>query len=346
MAYYNIHGDPLSVVYDIRGNVLSQKPASEKTSLGHKIPNGQFLTYAAQQAERLRAKYYATDDKAVPFFLCTDSHGTAGLEFHRWASDNNDICAICLQLGDVCVDYYDETQLDNMRTRMAPVTNYIGIPGNHDVKTVSAVPTQEKIKSYFAWNNRYRFRAIDGDNASYVVYDDVHGIKFICCDWYTRIGGNTNGTMPYPHTSSEVTDWFLEELSTNEGYDVIVLQHALFTDTYLHTDGTKQGWADAPASMERLWPVMKDRKNRRAGTYLDDDGVTHSYDFTGCTDDLLCALHGHSHELLYLREEGLTSIAFGAWWTVNYLLLDRTNGTLHLWTNRYDSASEEIVFEI
>lgn len=346
MAYYGINGNPLSVIYDIHGNIISQKPTSEKTSLDYSIPSTEFFTHANKQLTAMKEKYYATDERSVPLFISTDEHQSGGMDSHRWFSNNNDICAVDLQLGDVCNDYYVESYLDNMATRAAPVTNYIGIPGNHDVKQTSDVPTQDKIRAYFAWNNSYRCRTIDTDNASYVVYDDVHGIKFICCDWYTKIGENANGTMPSPHTTTAVTDWFLNELTANEGYDIIVLQHALFMDTYLKPDGTKQDWADAPAGMKRLWAVMKDRKNKRSGIYVDDDGVSHAYDFTGCTDDLLCTLHGHAHEQLSLREDGLTSIAFGSWWTVNYAVIDRTNRSFHLWTNRYNSASDEIIFDL
>lgn len=344
--YYDVVGNPLSVVYDIQGNAISRKPLFEVTNLDHTITDQAFLTYAGQQLSKMKAKYHATDEQSVPLFIATDHH-RSGLDVHRWFSNNNDICAVDLQLGDVCSDHYIASFLEETKERMTPVTNYIGIPGNHDVKMVSDVPTQEKIKEYFAWNNSYRIRAIDTDDtANYVVYDDVHNIKFICCDWYTKIGENANGTMPYPHASTTVAEWFLNELAQNEGCDVIVLQHALFTDTYIHTDGTKQGWADAPPAIERLWTVMKDRKNKRIGTYVDDDGVSHSYDFTGCTDNLLCALHGHSHELLYLREDGLTSIAFDCLWTVNYAVIDRTNGKFHFWTNDNGSVSEEIVFDL
>ena len=346
MAYYDIWGNPLGVVYDIHGNTFYQKPTSAVTNLDYSVPSTAFFSNADQQLGVMKAKYQTSDEKAVPLFIGTDHHGT-GLDVHRWFSNNNDICAVDLQLGDVCTDVYGESTLTTMKERMSPVTNYIGILGNHDVKQTSEIPTQEKIRDYFAWNNSYRCEVIDTDvNASYAVYDDVHGIKFICCDWYTKIGENANGTMPYPHTTTAVTDWFLNELTANDGYDIIVLQHALFTDTYLKPDGTGQSSPDAPAGMERLWEVMKDRKNKRSGTYVDDDGMSHVYNFTGCTGDLICTLHGHSHELLYLREEGLSSLSFENWWTVTHALIDRTGGKFHLWMNDYDSVSEEYVYDL
>lgn len=347
MAFYDISGNLMEAVYNFCGEPMVFKPTSEKTNLDYSIASTAFIGYGEQQLPKLKAKYYATDYRSVPMFICTDEHRNGATGAHRWFSNNNDICAVALQLGDVCVDYYAESALETMKNNAMPVTNYIGIVGNHDVKQVTDVPTQEKIREYFAWNNAYRLRAIDTDDtANYVVYDDAHGIKFICLDWYTRIGVNANGTMPSPFATAAVVEWFLSELNKNEGYDVIVLQHSLFTDTYVHDDGTKQTWADAPASMERLWTVMKDRKNKRSGTYVDDEGVTHSYDFTQCDDDLICTLHGHAHEFLYLREDNLSSFAFGSWFTVSYVLLDRTNKKLHLWTNSYDSASEEKVYDI
>ena len=347
MEYYDIYGNALSAVYDIHGNRMSAKPSSAVTNLPYQINSTAWFDYAAPQLAAMREKYYATDERSVPLFICTDEHGSGGMDSHRWFSNNNDVCAVDLQLGDVCYDYYTESYLENMKTRAMPVTNYIGIPGNHDVKQVTDVPTQAKIREYFAWSNGFRYRVIDvDDNASYVVYDDVHGIKFIALDWYTKIGENSNGTMPSPHATSDVMAWVLTELAKNDGYDVIVLQHEPVSGVYTWADGTTEDCPSDRASKYAFWLALKDRKNKRSGTCVDDDGVSHTYDFTGCTSEIICVLHGHYHRQMYLREDGLTAIAFPSWWSVSYAVIDRTNRKFHLWTNTYDSASEEYVYEL
>lgn len=82
MAYYDIFGNPLSVVYDIHGNRISQKPASTVTNLDYSIPSTEFFTYANQQLAAMKEKYYATDERSVPLFICTDEHQQGGMDSH------------------------------------------------------------------------------------------------------------------------------------------------------------------------------------------------------------------------------------------------------------------------
>lgn len=82
---------------------------------------------------------------------------------------------------------------------------------------------------------------------------------------------------------------------------------------------------------------MKDRKNKRKGTYTDTDGIAHPYDFSQCENDLLCLLHGHSHEELYYIEDGLTSYvcdwdgAESTGYKSTFVAIDRNKGILTSW---------------
>ena len=84
-------------------------------------------------------------------------------------------------------------------------------------------------------------------------------------------------------------------------------------------------WIDA------LWAG---RKNKTSGTVNDSDGGSHAFDFTGCTSNLLCALHGHTHRAGYnYVSDSLLSVAFD--WFANesmyFCLIDRENRELKVW---------------
>ena len=349
---YGKSGNAVNVAYDINGNVIfpdsSHPIVPPLTQLDYSVNSYAWGDNGNAQYPKFKQAFLASPLNTIPFFVNTDTHGTTGIDANRWFHNVNDILAVNLALGDICVDTYTPYVLERYVTRTTPVDNFIGIVGNHDVKQgTDAIPTQQAIRSYFTDSVKYRKQLIsNGDTANFVVYDDYHNVKFICLDWYTRIGVDTTDTMPQPYTTTEVTAWFLDELAVNDKYDIIVLQHALFTDTYVHDDGTRQGWADAPTCIERLWTVLKDRKNKRSGTYSDAQGESHSYDFATCQTDLIVVFNGHAHEQLHLREDGLTAFAFDKFYQVNMGYLDRTNNLMHLWKFTYNGTTAEQTFAI
>ena len=80
--------------------------------------------------------------------------------------------------------------------------------------------------------------------------------------------------------------------------------------------------------MGKVFSVLKDRKNKRSGVYIDDDEVSHNYNFSNTKSDLLCIINGHSHEELYLIEDGLTTYVcdwegFTGNKSNTYILIDR-----------------------
>lgn len=343
---YSKEGNTLSVAYDKNGTAIfpdsSHPIVPPSTQLDYSVNSYAWGDNANAQYANFKQAFLASPLSTIPLFVNTDTHGTTGIDANRWFHNVNDILAVNLALGDICVDTYTPSTLERYVTRTTPVDNFIGIVGNHDVKQgTDAIPTQQAIRSYFTDSVKYRKQLIStSDTANFVVYDDYHNVKFICLDWYTRIGADTTETMPNSYTTTSVTTWFLNELEANDGYDIIVLQHALFTDTYVHDDGTQQSWADAPVCIEGLWTVLKDRKNKRSGTYTDAQGVNHAYDFTNCSKDLIVALNGHAHEQLHIREDGLTAFAFNKFYTDNLVMLDRENGKMSVWTFTYSGMSD------
>ncbi len=354
---FDITGNPVISVYDKSGSALlsaynvngatvfpdsSHPIAPPQSQLDFSVNSTAWVEKGNQQYANFKTAFLASPLSTIPLFVNTDTHGGTGIDANRWFHNVNDILAVNIALGDICVDTYTPSVLERYVTRTTPVDNFIGVVGNHDVKQgTDVVPTQQAIRSYFTDSVKYRKQLIStSDTANFVVYDDYHNVKFICLDWYTRIGADTTDTIPNPYTTTEVTTWFLDELGANDGYDIIVLQHALFTDTYIHDDGTQQSWADAPTCIEGLWTVLKDRKNKRSGTYTDAQGVRHSYNFANCTTDLIVALNGHAHEQLHIREDGLTAFAFNKFYTESLVMLDRENGKMSVWIFTYNGMSD------
>ena len=169
-------------------------------------------------------------------------------------------------------------------------------------------------------------------------YDDDYNVKYLIVSPYYM---NEDGTRGGVEIRTDQMKWLLSELAADDGYDVVLLMHQLWTDTYISRNGTLQSWADAPVVLENMWSVLKDRKNNRSGTITDSSGVEHSYNFSNCKTELLVSLHGHSHEELYLQEENM--LAYAADWYGNgntnrctFGLIDRINSKVTFWV--FDST--------
>lgn len=271
-------------------------------------------------------KLYAND--AIPFFIQTDLHGRSN-DPARWLN-NKDQRVKNLNLGDNVVDYFSESAGETYRNSALPVQNLITVFGNHEPYTLNAENATEYGLKYYYTDTTKTKRMVNGRNF-FVSYDDDYNVKYVAvCPYYT----NNDGTREGVDIRTDQMEWLLQELSADDGYDVVLLMHQLWTDTYIHRDGTAQNWQDAPVVLNNMWTVLKDRKNKRSGTITDSSGVTHNYDFTDCKTKLLCSMHGHAHEELYLSEESMVSYAadwYGRDNRCTFGLIDRVNNKVTFW---------------
>lgn len=251
---------------------------------------------------------------AIPFFIQTDLHGRTN-DPARWLN-NTDKRVKNINLGDIVVDYYGQSSAENYRNRALPVQNLITVFGNHEAHSGAepnerTTPTEYKLKYYYTDTTSAGKRMVN-DRNFFVSYDDDYRVKYVVvCPYYTESDGSRDGAK----INTDQMEWILQELTINDGYDVVLLMHQLWTDTHINRDGVKQTWGDAPAVLVNMWRVLKDRKHKRSGTITDSSGVEHSYDFANCKTKLLVSLHGHSHEELYLAEENM--VAYSADWYGN-----------------------------
>ena len=332
----------MAILYDGKGNQIQiiegGNGSSELTFSGltaNWIANAE-TSYNAMMSEIEKISY-----SGVPFFIQTDLHGRNNSPA-RWLH-NIDKRVKNINLGDIVTDYYNIGENNNYRNSALPVDNLITVYGNHEavMKGVD-VPTSYGLNYYYT--DTTKGKRMVNERSFFTVCDDNFNVKYIAISpYYQNEDGSRNGV----EVRTDQMTWLLRELSADDGYDIVILMHQLFTDTHYHRDGTLQNWADAPVILENLWNVIKDRRNNRSGTITDSEGVEHSYDFTSVKSRYLGSLHGHTHEELMLTEENTT--AYACDWYGNYNaccfgLFDRANNKLKVW--RFDTTQTYELLEL
>lgn len=278
---------------------------------------------------------YKLNPDIIPLFVCTDSHRWSPQHPQRYVNDIDvDGMEIAnINLGDDVVQYWADGKFDMIYNNIRYVKNYIGVCGNHD-KMDGTNTTEYFLRRIFT-SKKAKYIA-KSKRCCYTVNDNLHNVKYIAFDPYYA----PNSGVPMVSIPTAVAKWLISELSKNDGYDIIFLNHQPLTDNNIHRDKTKQTWKmesyEQPI-FSALFNVLKDRKNKRKGTYTDTDGIAHQYDFSQCENDLLCLLHGHSHEELYYIEDGLTSYvcdwdgAESTGYKSTFIAVDRSRETLTAW---------------
>ena len=278
---------------------------------------------------------YKENPDIIPIFVCTDSHRWSPQHPQRYVNniDTDGMNIANINLGDNVNEHWDDLKFETIYNNIRYVKNYIGVCGNHD-KWDGTSTTEYFLRRIFT-SKKARYIA-KSKRCCYTVKDNLHNVKYIIFDPYYA----PNSGVPMVSVPTVVATWFIKELSKNDGYDIIFLNHQPLTDNNVHRDGTKQTWKmesyENPI-FSALFNVLKDRKNKRKGTYTDTDGIAHQYDFSQCENDLLCLLHGHSHEELYYIEDGLTSYvcdwdgAESTGYKSTFIAVDRSRETLTAW---------------
>lgn len=358
-SVYDKAGASLSVAYDVNGTQVFGGGGSDydewETEYQHTI----------LQARDAWKVGYRADNTVVPLLFDTDQHG-----YYRYAVDLfsylglainwNEISAH-VNLGDTCGGTYTTRQFNEMVTCLTPIpaSKKINVWGNHDIY----VYTEEGDGSSYAMHaidndtftylqNTYFNNSAFGTNMRYgnrqneYIIDDANKIKYVVIStWYY----DQYGDVYYnPQMSYEAVESWITMLSAVDNYDIILLMHI---QPYYHSeyyipavDGNEAGIkSGAPDQNNKVTPrtqlnqFFADRKAKTSGTIVDFDGVTHSYDFSNCTSDILCAFAGHYHGDLYQWDANGTVpiIILDAMGYDNHpfymVNVDRTNQLVDLW---------------
>lgn len=289
---YNIESDE-ATPYDISGNEL-----------------GGFTTFldAFKYAKR-----QASAENGILVYVHTDEHGSLNPNVDanivpalQWLGNHPDEFSAFIGLGDTCVGTYSASELTTANTTLAnlPRAKRIEIGGNHDVWMPSgaASPVVTDFNTwitYFDNSNYNGFHAYDNRNNAYMI-DAANNVKYVTVSsWYWKEDGKY-----YQYVFTGAADYLIDALEANDGYDVVVLSHIQpLSNSHAWTihavaDNTESvstksvGCLGTYVGLESL---IEARKAKTSGSWIDVDGVSHSYDFTGCTSDLVCWLSGHEH---------------------------------------------------
>lgn len=365
MAVYSLNGEqiynvynlsPLSLnqAYDIQGNELlsgGSAPSDEfvKTILSYDtnyIISNAWLANATTQRNALLTAFNATGD-GIPFFIQTDGHGRlneGNKGCHNLAEETMGYIRN-IQLGDYGSYYSDGANARKHLNTSLGISKYICAMGNHEflnnnsdtaeladleVLSASFIPSGAITDEYGEYYGYYK------------VIDTTYNVKYLVMQNYIPDADNSKGFIS--KIVSEQWDWLIDELETNDGYDIVVLRHAPFGGTYTRTSDLSTATYTSEVD-----PLLTARKAKQSGSITDDEGGLHPYDFTTCTSDLLCTLHGHLHKEEYKSKSqfGYPSYVadwFGNAYTCCYGLIDRANGKLKFW--KFSNSTVADVLEL
>lgn len=366
-AVYDKDGVSLQYAYDIYGTEIFSGQTPVTPDYDEWDTEYQHTILQARDAWKTE---YRADNTIIPLIIHTDQHRYLNnahkptFDYLARAIKWSEVTAI-IGLGDVCGAVYNTADLNNMNTCLSGLPRYkrIDIAGNHDVQLqkeegssyayapMTDVLFQTAQNSYFnnsgfGGNNsnvRYGFKGMES------VIDPVHDVK-ICV---FAVWANRGDPWYHYYCDSDAINAMIAMLSTGDK-DIIVLCHIQpYYEEHINyhpaVDGDEAYTATSypkTASLGYTVPLdqfFADRKAKRSGTITDCDGLSHNYDFSECTSDLLCVLSGHVHKDFYgYSPDGtVPSVAFDAYRYDNCPLhlvnIDRTRQRINIW--KFDEAN-------
>lgn len=303
---------------------------------------------------------YKGDTRKIPVIIHTDQHGRlSSASKPIFTSLGNlvpwyDVSKI-MNLGDCVGDHWEDADTENpflscgdLETMMEcladiPISKRLDVYGNHDTWYHDAdgndvvVPDQARLSQYF--RNIFARNPNSNQQGYFVDYDNKYNVKYVVVSGFEY----TTSRSTYRISTAQMK-WIISEMSKDDGYDIVVVSHApLYYQSSTEVFPTGMTPSDEGSTVVyRLSNVDTDglfnaRKNKTSGTVTDSDGVEHTFDFSGCTTDILCGLHGHMHIDAYNyaggEENGLLNVTFD-WFadnTMHFVLVDRVNRQLNVW---------------
>ena len=334
-AVYNKNGTSLLVAYDVDGNqVFGGEEPWTPTTLAYDtnfLINDAWLTSATTARDAIKALYQASSD-AIPFFIMTDGHGryNEGNKGCHNLAESTMRYIPNIQLGDYASYYnYGSNPTNHTRTS-AGISNYICAMGNHEFMSIETgdIPVLSNLVASYVPSD-----AVIGSSTYgyYKKLDSKYNVKWLVTQPHIPDADNSSGFVT--KMTSDQYAWLITELSASDGYDIVLIQHEGLNGTYTKGDGTTYNVSYPNIDINS---ILSARKAKTSGSYTDSYGVTHTYNFSGCTSDFLCSLHGHWHVSSYITKATLGFPVYaGEDFTGQgdscYGLIDRANGKLHIY---------------
>ena len=373
-AVYDKDGVSLQYAYDIYGTEIFSGQTPVTPDYDEWETEYQHTILTARDAWKTE---YRADDTIIPLIIHTDQHRYLNsahkptFDYLARAVKWSEVTAI-VGLGDVCGAVYNTADLNNMNTCLSGVPRYkrIDIAGNHDVQlpktegsSYAYAPLTDAQyhvlrddyfdNSGFGGNNsdtRYGFKGME-----YVI-DPLHDVKIcVFAVWVTR-----GDPWYHYYCDSDSIEAIISMLSSVDDMDIIILSHiqpyGRKTTWYTPPVDGGEGGSGQPAAVSSLGysvaldQLFADRKAKTSGTITDCDGVSHSYDFSNCTSDLLCSLSGHVHadRYVYSPDGTVPAVIFDAYRYDNnplyFVNIDRTKERINVW--KFDTANNIYNYQV
>ena len=293
------------------------------------------------------------DYNKIPIIVHTDQHGRIGA--------NNQVMKLigdmvnwyevskCINLGDTVADRFDTTVLGNYLSATKdsiPLSKRLDVYGNHDVwdsnDSQKYTVDQKRLSPYF--KNIYARR--HGNNGYFTVFDDYYNVKYLVIS-----------DLEYPDTNYSTrrittaqAKFIVSELSEDDGRDVVLVSHVpLDSDEVTSRDSTYQAYSEKflsdTTAHNSFMTMIAARKNKTSGTFTDSEGISHTYDFSNVSGDLLMSLHGHAHFEAYRTfENSITEFIFDWFYgnTFYFAYIDRKEKKFKVWKNEANVGALEI----
>ena len=293
------------------------------------------------------------DYNKIPIIVHTDQHGRIGAsnqvmkligDMVNWYEVSK-----CINLGDTVADRFGTTALENYLSATKdsiPLSKRLDVYGNHDVwdsdDSQKYTVDQKRLSPYF--KNIYARR--HGNNGYFTVVDDYYNVKYLVIS-----------DLEYPDTNYSTrrittaqAKFIVSELSADDGRDVVLVSHVpLDSDEVTSRDSTYQAYSEKflsdTTAHNNFMTMIAARKNKTSGTFTDSEGVSHAYDFSNVSGDLLMSLHGHAHFEAYRTfENSITEFIFD-WFDGNtfyFAYIDRKEKKFKVWKNEANVGALEI----
>ena len=283
-----------------------------------------------EEAKNAWMKEYGGSIDKIPLIIHTDQHSdmTPANSSAMWEAIDNmvswyDISKV-INLGDTTNSYenFDDPTLGDSSlesyleaTKAVPFSKRIEVFGNHDCMQIRG-GALTYIPQYPSYLNPY-FKNVmarrTSNNGYHVTYDPYFNVKYVVVSSYDYVDASN-----YSMASPKQYDWLIEELSKNDGYDVIVCSHV-----------------GLPWWNNNIAGIITARINKTSGIVTDKLSGSHSFDFSNCQSDLLVCLHGHDHADNYAYDVGVLSQGFDNYYEsfrpIFFVIVDRTNKQLKVW---------------
>lgn len=278
---YDISGNNKSTLYDVRGNkivletILVDKPLLDSAML-----------YCDE--------YLKANPQSFAFPLITDTHLTFKGEEPKYIEQKcPSSWSRMLFLGDM-INNYDTNALDNAVAFMNITSlNKIIATGNHELGNW-AVGNPLPEEWYKPLLDETSVLWGGGDGLIYYSDDEENNVRYIVLDSCTPIYKSAGVQL---FTKNEL-EWCASVIESTGNKDVIICNHTMGSSFYLVTDTAKENSiADTTITNSgTLWAIINAFINKGIYNVTDDEGITHSHDFSKCTGNFVGYFTGHSHQ--------------------------------------------------